>query len=135
MLSATDSITCHDTVVEAVQNGLRFIGETADGTITCTDQSDLVSGDDGNKTICGGGSSDQIYGADGNDFLSGGTGDDALVGQGGNDILEGGDGQDSFYGGEGIDTVTYVNTIGGVNVSLALFGSQDTGGAGFDSFN
>ena len=133
-LSATDSITFHNTVVEAVQNGLHFIAETGDGTIIGSSQSDLLHGDDGNNSIYGGDGADQIFGLNGNDFLSGGAGDDALIGGSGNDTLNGGDGQDTFYGGDGIDTVSYSNSNGGVNVSLAILGPQDTGGAGSDSF-
>jgi VCBS repeat-containing protein len=65
--------------------------------------------------------------------LKGMAGNDTLLGDAGNDTLSGGEGDDSINGGADIDTVSYLGTLGGVNVDLSLTGSQNTGGAGVDT--
>ncbi|MCW5736693.1 MAG: VCBS domain-containing protein, partial [Enhydrobacter sp.] len=60
------------------------------------------------------------------DVLTGGTGDNVLNGGAGNDTLDGGDGS---------DTASYAGAAGGVTVSLAIAGAQNTVGAGTDTLS
>jgi len=65
--------------------------------------------------------------------LYGDAGNDSLYGRDGNDILNGGAGDDLIDGGNGVDLVSYkVGATGGVTVSLAISGPQNTGSAGWD---
>ncbi|MBC6981701.1 calcium-binding protein [Caulobacter sp. 17J80-11] len=68
------------------------------------------------------------------DTLRGNSGANVLIGGAGDDVIEGGSGADRLEGGAGVDTATYVNTAGGlgVTVDLRLTGQQNTGGAGMD---
>lgn len=59
--------------------------------------------------LIGDGGDNILIGLDGNDHLKGGDGNDTLVG---------GAGADDLQGGNGIDTVSYVDSKGGVLVSL-----------------
>jgi Ca2+-binding RTX toxin-like protein len=56
----------------------------------------------------------------------------AFYGRGGDDLLKGGKGADLLDGGAGFDTASYETSQGGVTVSLARSGQQDTG-AGADT--
>jgi Ca2+-binding RTX toxin-like protein len=132
-LSDGDSITFHGTVLEAVQNNLRFL-TSANGTITGSPLAENIHGDDNGDVIYGEGGNDGLNGGAGNDTLYGGDGDDGLIGGAGNDVLDGGPGNDVFYGGDGIDTVTYADASAGVHVSLETPTYQDTIGAGTDFF-
>ncbi|QIG51818.1 hypothetical protein G5V57_31390 [Nordella sp. HKS 07] len=77
---------------------------------------------------------DIVYGDDGNDTLAGSAGNDTLFGQDENDMLDGGAGDDLLNGGVGdSDTASYASASGGVTVSLALAGQQNTIGAGLDT--
>lgn len=49
--------------------------------------------------------------------------------------IEGGSGDDTLDGGGGSDTVSYADAFGGVRVSLALTGPQDTQSAGIDTLS
>lgn len=82
--------------------------------------------------ITGGGGSDSIIGGAVGDTLSGGAGDDTITGGGGRDRIDGGEGSDDLDGGSAIDRVSYGSATGGVTVSLADTGWQDTGGGGID---
>ncbi|MCB1492326.1 MAG: hypothetical protein KDJ77_11115 [Rhodobiaceae bacterium] len=71
---------------------------------------------------------DTFIGDAGDNVFSGGMGDqDKAEGGAGNDILDGGFGTD--------DIVSYESATSGVTVSLAISGSQATGGAGFDTIS
>ncbi len=62
--------------------------------------------------------------------LDGEGGDDQLVGGAADDLLIGGAGADVLIGREGMDTASYVNSFGGVQVDLAsgfAFGADATG--------
>ncbi|HEX6741123.1 MAG TPA: calcium-binding protein, partial [Sphingomicrobium sp.] len=85
----------------------------------------LVAASEGDDTINGTAQDDVIVGLGGND---------ALHGLGGNDSLEGGAGNDTLDGGNGFDTASYAGAASAVTVNLALFGGQDTVGAGTDTF-
>ena len=98
---------------------------------------DLLTGDGGANLLAGSGGNDTLVGGAGNDTLygdgliapdthgGGGSGpittyvDVATIGGvSGNDLLEGGLGDDVIDGGGGVDTATYANASGGVNVNL-----------------
>ena len=83
--------------------------------VTGTDFDDVMTAGDAGMTFAGGG---------GNDTLTGGSGDDLLNGGSGDDVLD---------GGAGNDTADYGGSAGGVTVSLAVTGPQDTVGAGTDT--
>ncbi len=83
------------------------------GTITGTNQNDLilgspfddtVNGRNGSECLLGGGGNDTIDGRQGGDVILGGPGDDTLFGGPGNDTLIGGPGNDYCEGGAGTDT-------------------------------
>jgi Ca2+-binding RTX toxin-like protein len=74
-----------------------------------------------------------INGDGGNNTLTGTAGNDEIYGQGGNDFLEGLGGDDLLDGGSGFDWAVFRNAVAGVNVSLAVAGGQNTGGAGTDT--
>jgi Ca2+-binding RTX toxin-like protein len=58
---------------------------------------------------------------------------DSLTGNRGANVLNGGAGNDRLDGAGGVDTAAYDTATSGVQVSLALKGAQNTGGAGRDS--
>ncbi len=82
-----------------------------------------------------------LYGGDGNDIVEGsaardniygGAGDDDLSGRGGNDWFDArtpGDGTDIINGGEGSDTVSYVDRVSAVTVTLCTSSVQAGCGA------
>ena len=74
----------------------------------------------GNDKIIGNAGSNVLNGGLGNDTLYGGLGVDSLIGGDGNDILRGDGGADILDGGAGVDCVSYINSVVGVVVSLAL---------------
>jgi Ca2+-binding RTX toxin-like protein len=63
---------------------------------------------------------ENLYGSNHNDTLVGDFGDNALFGVNGNDTLRGGVGADNLDGGAGTDTVSYVDSLDAVLVSLIL---------------
>jgi Ca2+-binding RTX toxin-like protein len=77
-------------------------------------------GDEGN---------DHIFGGDGGNIIDGGAGNDGIYGGSGNDVINGGDGDDfidgsslgldTLDGGTGVNTLSYMNSNGGVVVNLA----------------
>ncbi|MEG4232269.1 calcium-binding protein [Microcoleus sp. Pol11C3] len=76
-----------------------------------SDFDDSISGLAGNDTLLG--VSSDLYDEYGNDSLDGGTGNDSLWGGGGNNFLNGGD---------GIDTVSYRDASGSINLQLGEVG-------------
>jgi Ca2+-binding RTX toxin-like protein len=79
-----------------------------------------------------------VIGSDGADVLYGrgvwtgnllGEVNDNLYGGAGDDVIDGGLGTDVLDGGAGTDTAAFGRAHGGVTVSLAVAGPQDTGGA------
>jgi Ca2+-binding RTX toxin-like protein len=76
-----------------------------------------------------------LIGSPFDDALSGNSGDNNISGGAGNDVIEGRAGFNLLSGGGGDDTVSYTDAAAGVTVSLAIFSSQATGGAGFDTLN
>ena len=79
---------------------------------------EYIGGSKFDDRIIGDAASTRFWGADGNDQLFGGDGDDELLGGLGNDTLDGGD---------GLDVAWYAGVVGGVTVSLAASGAQNTG--------
>jgi Ca2+-binding RTX toxin-like protein len=84
----------------------------------------ILHGSDDDETITGGG---------GGALLDGNGGSDTLTGGLGRDVLSGGAGTNILNGGGGIDTASYEGASGGVTVSLAVTGAQNTVGAGVDT--
>ncbi|MCS6792861.1 MAG: calcium-binding protein, partial [Oscillatoriaceae bacterium SKYG93] len=82
---------------------------------------DIVAGNVGNDTVCGGDGNEQLYGNVGTDIMDGCEGDDTLFGGQDNDILIGGNGDDWLFGDLGNDTLT-----GGVGSERFIF-SATTG--------
>ncbi|MDM8553643.1 FecR domain-containing protein [Desulfococcaceae bacterium HSG7] len=70
------------------------------------------------QNVIGSEHNDSISGDDHDNHLSGLAGDDYLFGAGGDDTLQGGAGKDTFDGGGGVNTVTFENAPGPVNVNL-----------------
>jgi Ca2+-binding RTX toxin-like protein len=95
-------------------------------TISGTTNGDALNGTTGD---------DILNGMDGDDVLFGDAGNDTLNGGNGNDTLEGGAGNDTLDGGAGVNVATYAHATSGVNVSLAVTGTQLTGGAGIDTLS
>lgn len=62
------------------------------------------------------------------------TGNVNATGNNLNNTLSAGTGDNVFDGGDGIDTVSYAYTSGGVNINLASTAAQATGGSGTDTF-
>jgi len=58
---------------------------------------------------------------------------DTLTGANPDNVLEGGAGNDTIDGGNGYDTASYASAASAVTVNLALFGAQNTLGAGIDT--
>ncbi len=96
--------------------------------------SDKLTGNADDNSIRGYFGNDSIFGGDGNDTLRGEAGNDQLYGELGDDTLNGGLGNDIINGGDGNDTASYSESSKAVNVNLALTTSQNTVGAGRDTF-
>src|SRR5690606_21081993 len=95
---------------------------------------DSLTGNSLDNALTAGAGNDLLRGGFGNDTLQGGADDDLLYGEAGDDLRLGGPGagNDRLDGGAGIDTVSYADATAAVNVTLATFEVQDTGGAGTD---
>jgi len=106
----------------------------SDGSRIMVGDNSTDHGDEGANSLNGtavwnGTMGDQLIGLGGNDSLYGYNGSDLLDGGAGDDLLNGGS---NGYASDK-DTVSYASSTGGVTVSLALTGPQDTGGAGVDT--
>ena len=108
--------------------GEEFQGGSLDEVISGGAGDDTIRGAGGDDVLHGKGGKDKLYGDDDRDTLDGGdeadmlfggADDDTLVGGAGDDMLEGGGGDDMIDGGEGMDTASYADSPGGVEVSLA----------------
>ncbi|MFM9847212.1 MAG: calcium-binding protein, partial [Hyphomicrobiaceae bacterium] len=128
-----NSFLSYDLATSAVQVNLLTGSATGGGGndtlsgvtgVSGSEFDDTITGDDTNFDGFGLGNS--LFGMDGNDTIFGG---------GANDTISGGQGDDSLDGGTGLDWADYGNEwelAGGVTVSLAIAGAQNTGGAGTD---
>jgi serralysin len=79
---------------------------------------DRLYGGDGDDQLYGGSGNDYLFGYRDNDFLRGQSGADVIHGNDGDDTVRGGSGGDYQEGGSGIDTLDYVDSTAGVNISL-----------------
>ena len=88
----------------------RYVGSPWDDTMDGSEGFDgLLDGEGGNDLIRGHGGADYLKGGSGQDDVQGGAGDDLLSGGSGADILDGGDGRDSL---------SYLDAMSPVTVSL-----------------
>jgi Ca2+-binding RTX toxin-like protein len=117
-----------DLLITGPQN---TIGEGID-TITNVEN---LTGTYYDDTLSGNAAKNVIEGGNGNDLINGRGNDDTLRGGDGDDILIGSGGDDAIYGNAGNDTASYVGASSAVSVSLAIVGSQPTGGAGSDTLS
>ena len=110
--------------VSDIKEKARYLnGTSGDDTLYgFSDQSNIISADDGNDTVYAGGFGDEISGGAGNDSLYGSSGDDILDGGLDNDILEGSAGNDTYvFGlGYGNDTIYDHDTTQG-NLDIVSF--------------
>jgi Ca2+-binding RTX toxin-like protein len=86
----------------------------------------------GNDRVLSGGLDFDLFGGGGGDTLVAGNGSNRIYGQDGADVLDGGAGDDLLDGGKGIDTVSYADASGGVQVNLSGHVSHASGAAGAD---
>ena len=116
-------------------------GQDNDRIINGTDDTDYLSGANGNDRIYGKGGQDQLKGGIGDDRVYGDQDDDRLFGELGNDklyggydddTLDGGAGNDNLYGEQGNDTL-----LGGEGNDYLDGGIENdsmSGGAGNDTY-
>lgn len=94
-----------------------------------TNQSDILTGEEGRDLISGFNGDDELYGRAGADKLLGGNGEDLLDGGEGRDYLYGGNGNDELRGGKGKDDIYGENgndlLIGGCGPDLLDGGRGD----------
>jgi Ca2+-binding RTX toxin-like protein len=90
-------------VTDLVTGGGSLSGSNQNDLILGGPGDDIIDGRPGDDCILGGGGNDLLYGHQGNDVLIGGPGDDILYGGPGDDILIGGPGYDICDGGPGSD--------------------------------
>jgi Ca2+-binding RTX toxin-like protein len=109
------------------------------GTDTATAFEDVYGGS-GADTIRGTDGPNHLHGYTGNDTIFGGGGDDWIEASGGNDWVDAGSGEDTIelsfgddmaYGGDGVDTLSYVQSLTPVSVNLEARVAQ---GEGTDRF-
>ena len=100
----------------------------------------LVGGNK-NDVLSGNSSQNLLRGGLGDDKLSGQDGADSLLGDAGNDTLSGGEGADTLNGGGDTDTASYISSLIGLTIDLAVRsagagngrGTGDAHGDGFES--
>ncbi|AKO97724.1 Hemolysin-type calcium-binding protein repeat protein (2 copies) [Marinovum algicola DG 898] len=111
---------------------------TADGRVNLDLRSGGTYGDAANdrfiliENVVASAFNDYVHGDDGSNVIDGGAGLDRLRGGGGDDTLVGGAGGDDLRGGAGIDTASYAEAGGRVNLDLRSGGTY--GDAANDSF-
>ena len=91
--------------------------------ITGGPQDEKLIGTDGSESLAGEGGNDSLYGMGGDDELDGGAG---------NDLLSGGPGEDMLKGGADEDTISYKDSMEGVDINLRA-GTADGGDADGDT--
>lgn len=107
-------------------NTVSYAGATANVTVDLN----IVGGEQNT----GGGGKDKIsnfqniIGGKGADILTGDADKNTIDGRAGNDIIQGGVEADRLIGGLGIDTLSYANSAGQVQVDLAQQGATDING-------
>ncbi|MFO1005158.1 MAG: calcium-binding protein [Planctomycetaceae bacterium] len=123
-------------------NSLTVLGSSQDDTITVRNDAGIIKIDANGSVIDTGiaaasVTSVSVSGLGGNDTLKldaslGALVAGTLLGGEGNDTLISGLGNDTLDGGADVDTISYIQGVAGVRVSLALATAQATGGAGKD---
>ncbi len=93
---------------------VRYLNDTASGTINGTANNDILTGSANPETINGLGGNDKLLGNGGNDSLNGGDGVDTLDGGAGSDQLKGGTGNDTYV----------VDNVGDIVTELASGGTD-----------
>ena len=151
----------HGAGIDTISNFENLTGSSFNDALTGDDNANVIRGNagadvinagNGNDEIHGGAGNDELHGQTGNDIIYGGTGDDTIWGGQGSDVLDGGGeitagdnpadvGNDTLNGATPLaisgtdDTAGYLSAGGGVTVSLALTGAQNTVHAGWDTLN
>jgi len=124
-------ILVFDDFVLNIDNDTEIItGGDGDDSLTGSDSDDAIFGGGGDDTISAGAGNDLVDGDDGDDVIDAGDGNDAVSGGAGDDSISGGAGEDSLFGGDGDDTVD-----GGSGDDTILGGAGDDlifGGEGDD---
>jgi hypothetical protein len=115
-----------DDIIYGSLGGEYLFGEEGNDTIYARSGNDQLFGGNGDDALVGGGGNDLLNGGNGNDRLYGGEGADRLYGWEGNDWFDGGAGSDVIHGGLGTNTVSYQNSLAGVNINL--MSNINTGG-------
>lgn len=99
-----------------VYRGMSFGGDIYTGTV----DKDAIIGADGDDIFTGGDGDDLIYGNGGDDIINAGKGADEIYGGAGDDYIS--PGVDTNYdyidGGAGVDTVSYLNHNGKLEIDL-----------------
>ena len=101
---------------------------TADGTVEALHSIEKIHLGGGDDTVWGNDQDNAFWGGAGNDNLHGQSGNNELYGGAGNDWLSGSNiGNDLYNGGDGIDTVSFSLSSGGVWAALWWNQPFDTG--------
>lgn len=98
-----------------------YRGRSFGGDIyTGTDDKDAIIGLNGDDIFTGGAGDDLIYGRGGDDIINAGTGADEIYGGDGDDYITPGTDLNYDYidGGAGVDTVSYLNHYGKLEIDL-----------------
>jgi Ca2+-binding RTX toxin-like protein len=137
----TSDLTYNRVVVPAITLLNNDDGQDNDRIIYGTDETDYLSGANGNDRIYGKGRQDQLKGGVGEDRLYGDQDDDRLFGELGNDklyggydddSLDGGQGSDSLYGEQGLDTL--LGGEGNDYLDGGIESDSMSGGSGNDTY-
>jgi Ca2+-binding RTX toxin-like protein len=120
---------------EADDDTLNGMGD--DDYLDGGDGEDLLSGFEGQDELQGGNGNDRLFGDEGIDYLYGGADNDQLSGGADTDYLRGGAGADTIFGGSGMDliygdagadlidggddqdTMTFIESTGGVTIQTS----------------
>lgn len=157
-LGTDATVTISEAKITGIEVALIALGDGADRITSSARAQVGVFAGGGDDVLVGKGSVDVLAGGAGSDLIKGTGGSDVLYGYapekifgfdvpgvgsddgGGHDTLLGGDGADLLYGslgddrldgGEGIDTVSYADAPGAVDIDLRHV-RQHTGSAGVD---
>jgi Ca2+-binding RTX toxin-like protein len=104
-------------------------------TITATNGSDKVIGNENNNSLFGLDGNDLLEDGLGNDFIDGGSGNDTLIGGDGDDILTGDTGSDALDGGAGTDSATWTRASNNYQLITTATGWKVTDKAGTDEID
>lgn len=126
-----DTLTYGSSVVGVIVD--LTVGQSFDGTSADTFFNfEIYEGSNFNDQMFGTVNGDEIFGLAGDDYIFGWAGPDQLFGGAGNDLFIPDEGADFIDGGPGIDTLSYVTAITGVNVNMLTGTAFD--GAATDTF-